>query len=106
MPRVHKPVAKEEERLFSEAMEQALEALEDYLGAVAENRSRGVREQERARAARAAVASARGEWWKTGMEVRALHQRVAHLESEVARLERFVGKLSNALDESEWVTGA
>jgi len=106
MPRVRKPVVKEDERLFTEPMEQALEALEEYLGAVSEDRSRGVREQERARAARAAIATARGEWWKTGMEVRALHQRVAHLEAEVARLERFVGKLSNALDESDWVTGA
>ena len=106
MPRVRKPQVEDEERLFSEPMEHALEALEAYLAAVAESSSHGVREQERARVARAAIATARGEWWRTGMEVRALHQRVAHLESEVARLERFVGKLTNALDESDWVTGA
>ncbi len=106
MPRVRKPDVKDEERLFSESMEQALAALEEYLGAVADDRSRGVREQERARAAREAIALARGEWWKTGLEVRALQQRVAHLESEVSRLERFVGKLTNALDESDWITGA
>ncbi len=81
-------------------------ALEEYLAVVAEDSSRGVREQGRARAARGAIAIARGEWWKTGLEVKALQQRVAHLEAEIARLERFVGKLTNALDESDWVTGA
>ncbi len=89
-----------------EPFEQVLARLEEYFLALAEDPSIGPRLQGRALDARNALNVARGEWWRIGLELRGLRQRVAHLEGEVARLERFVGKITHALDDSEWTTGA
>ncbi len=89
-----------------EPFEQVLARLEEYFLALAEDPAIGPRLQGRALDARNALNVARGEWWRMGLELRGLRQRVAHLEGEVARLERFVGKITHALDESEWTSGA
>lgn len=89
-----------------EPFEQVLASLEEYFLALAEDPSVGPRLQGRALNVRHAMAVARGEWWKIGLELRGLRQRVAHLEGEVARLERYVGKVTRALEESEWTSGA
>ncbi len=104
MPKARR-LHQDEVTLFSEPMEEAMAALEEYLSAVAEDEEVGPRLQARARTARKAIGAARDEWWKIGLEVQGLHQRVVQLEGEVARLERYVGKLTNALDESDWITG-
>lgn len=87
-------------------MERVLATLEDYLDERARDASSGPSEQGRAVAARDAIRVARGEWWQLGLELGALRQRVARLEGEIARLERYVGKIASTMDESEWVTGA
>ena len=87
-------------------MERVLAALEEYLDERARDAAAGPAEQGRAEAARDAIRVARGEWWRLGLELGALRQRVARLEGEVARLERYVGKVAGSLDDSEWVTGA
>lgn len=87
-------------------MERVLGALEEYLDQQARDVATGPAAQARAKDACSAIRVARGEWWRLGLELGALRQRVARLEGEVARLERYVGKVANAMDESEWVTGA
>ena len=87
-------------------MERVLAALEEYLDDRARDATTGPSQQGRAEAARDAIRIARGEWWRLGLELGALRQRVTRLEGEVARLERYVGKVTSALDESEWITGA
>ncbi len=101
-PAVHPKADQPVEQPF----EQVLARLEEYFLALAEDPSVGPRIQGRAQEARDALTVARGEWWRLGLELRGLRQRVAHLEGEVARLERFVGKMTRALDESEWTSGA
>lgn len=86
--------------------EQVLARLEEYFLALAQDPGVGPRLQGRAQDVRNAVNIARGEWWRIGLELRGLRQRVAHLEGEVARLERYVGKVTSALEESEWTSGA
>jgi hypothetical protein len=92
--------------LLAAPMERVLAALEDYLDEQARDVAAGPTAQGRAEAARDAIRVARGEWWQLGLELNALRQRVAQMEGEVARLERFVGKMATAMDQSEWTTGA
>ncbi len=92
--------------LLDAPMERVLAALEDYLDEQARDAAAGPAAQGRAEAARDAIRVARGEWWRLGLELNALRQRVAQVEGEVARLERYVGKVATAMDESEWITGA
>jgi hypothetical protein len=94
------------DQAFEEPFEQVLARLEEYFLALAQDHTLGPRLQARAQDVRNALTVARGEWWRIGLEVRGLRQRVAHLEGEVARLERYVGKITSALDESEWTSGA